>query len=133
MVASRPSERRIEYDKRPEVQARKPEQRARRRNKKRLFKFLESEASAEEKRVQAWFKAESGKAAKAKAPVGELGQVLEVWQGVQQLWLECQDRLERLERLERGEAVAEAEWQQLLSVTLAPGRVGLGPVCASCL
>ena len=50
----------------------------------------------------------------AKTPVGGLGQVLEVWQGVQQLGLECQDRLERLERLERGEAVAEAEWQQLL-------------------
>ena len=60
-------------------------------------------------------KVESGKAAKAKAPGGELGQVLEVWQGVQQLGLECQDRLERLERLERGEgAVADAEWQQLL-------------------
>ena len=69
---------------------------------KRLFEFLESDATAEEKQVQAWFKVESGKAAKAKAPVGELGQVLEVWQGVQQLWLECQDRLEPLERLERG-------------------------------
>ena len=75
---------------------------------------MESEASAEEKRVQAWFKAESGKAAMARTPVGGLGQVLEVWQGVQQLGLECQDRLERLEQLERGEAVAEAEWQQLL-------------------
>ena len=108
-------ERRIEYDKRPEVKARTKEQEARRYNKKLLFKWLESGATAEEqKQVQAWFKAESGKAASAKTPVGGLGQVLEVWQGVQQLGLECQDRLERLERLERGEALAGAEWQQLL-------------------